>query len=91
MHNIGILLIKVAKYEDACINFEYIMTEQPDFKAGLHLLLCYYALGDKDKMKRAFTLLLDVQLNIDEDDKLAGINMVSSREIGREVFKLLNH
>jgi hypothetical protein len=36
---------------------------------GLHMILCYYALGEKDKMKRGFQMLLDCPLNIDDDEK----------------------
>lgn len=33
------------------------------------MILCYYALGEKDKMKRGFQMLLDCPLNIDDDEK----------------------
>ena len=36
---------------------------------GLHMILSYYALGEKDKMKRGFQMLLDCPLNIDDDEK----------------------
>lgn len=52
MHNIGILFVKMGQYSDACTSFEWIMSEQPDFKSGLHLVLCYFALGDKDRTKK---------------------------------------
>lgn len=52
MHNIGILFVKMGQYSDACTSFEWIMSEQPDFKTGLHLVLCYYALGDKDRTRK---------------------------------------
>ena len=45
MHNIGILFVKMGQYSDACSSFEWIMSEQGDFKTGLHLVLCYYATG----------------------------------------------
>jgi hypothetical protein len=28
------------------------MSEQPEFKTGLHLILCYYSLADKERMKK---------------------------------------
>ena len=52
MHNIGILFVKMGQYSDACTSFEWIMSEQPDFKTGLHLILCYYSLGDKERTKK---------------------------------------
>jgi len=36
---------------------------------GLDVLVCYYALGDRDNMKRGLQMLLEVPLNIDDDDK----------------------
>lgn len=70
-HNIGILFIKMGQYSDAANNFEFIMSERADLKCGLHLILCYYALGDTDKMKRAFQLLLEVQIDFDDEHKLS--------------------
>ena len=58
MHNIGILFVKMGQYSDACTSFEWIMSEQPDFKTGLHLILCYYSLGDKDRTKKGFQVRL---------------------------------
>ncbi|XP_069680565.1 intraflagellar transport protein 88 homolog [Periplaneta americana] len=69
MHNIGILFVKMGQFSDAIPSFEYIMQEKPDFATGLHMILCYYALGEKDKMKRAFQLLLECPLNIEDDEK----------------------
>ena len=62
MHNIGILFVKMGQYSDACTSFEWIMSEQPDFKTGLHLVLCYYSLGDKDRTKKGY--LNNVAANI---------------------------
>ncbi|XP_054278249.1 intraflagellar transport protein 88 homolog [Macrosteles quadrilineatus] len=69
MHNIGILFVKMGQFSDACTSFEYIMQEKPDFKAGLHAIVCYYALDDKDRMKQGFQMLLEVVLDIDDDEK----------------------
>ncbi|KAF4530273.1 hypothetical protein B566_EDAN007314 [Ephemera danica] len=69
MHNIGLLFVKMGQYNDACMSFEFIMQEKPDFKTGLHLVLCYSALGDIEKMQRGFRLLLEVPLDIDEEEK----------------------
>lgn len=80
-HNIGIVFIKMGQYSDAASNFEFIMAERADLKCGLHLVLCYYALGDTDKMKRAFQLLLEVQfvlLEEAEQQKLSTAMMAAS-------------
>ncbi len=75
MHNIGILFVKMAQYSDACTSFEWIMSEQPDFKTGLHLVLCYFALGDKDRTKRGFQQLLEVPHDGgDDEDKYTSVS-----------------
>uniref|UniRef100_A0A0K8TIU5 Intraflagellar transport protein 88 n=3 Tax=Lygus hesperus TaxID=30085 RepID=A0A0K8TIU5_LYGHE len=67
MHNIGILFIRMGQFNDACGSFEYIMQERPNFKAGLYTIVCYFAMGDKEKMKESFTKLLSIPLDIDEE------------------------
>lgn len=69
MSNIGIVFTKMGQYNDAITSFEHIMQEEPDFKTGFNLILCYFALGDRDKMKRAFQKLLTVDLKIDDEEK----------------------
>ncbi|XP_022178245.1 intraflagellar transport protein 88 homolog isoform X1 [Myzus persicae] len=70
-HNIGVIFLKLGKYEDACSNFEYIMHEKPTFKAGMHALVCYYMSGNKDKSKQIFKQMLEISLDIDFEDKYA--------------------
>lgn len=69
MHNIGVLFVKMSQFTEACSSFEYIMQEKPDFHTGLDVIVCYYALGEKEKMKRGFQALVEVPLNIDDEDK----------------------
>ena len=70
MHNIGILFVKMGQYSDACTSFEWIMSEQGDFKTGLHLVLCYYATGDKDMMKKGdFEQLYRVSKNLSVSER----------------------
>lgn len=72
-HNIGVLLIKMGQYSDAAASFEFIMSERADMKSGLHLILCYYALGDSEKLKRAFHQLLEVQMELEDDVKMTTV------------------
>lgn len=76
-HNIGIILIKMGQYSDAATSFEFIMSEKCDFKTGLHLILCYYALGDANEMKRSFQMLLDIPMEFD-NDKEKFVNLLSN-------------
>lgn len=69
MQNIGIVFTKMGQYNDAITSFEHIMSEAPSFKTGFNLILCYFALGDREKMKRAFQKLLTVDLKVDDEDK----------------------
>ncbi|XP_061176289.1 intraflagellar transport protein 88 homolog isoform X2 [Saccostrea echinata] len=69
MQNIGIVFVKMGQYNDAITSFEHIMQESPNFKTGFNLILCYFALGDREKMKRGFQKLLTVDLKIDDEDK----------------------
>ncbi|XP_058465292.1 intraflagellar transport protein 88 homolog [Malaya genurostris] len=86
-HNIGILFIKMGQYSDAATSFEFIMSEKGDLKTGLHLILCYYALGDVEKIKHAFQMLLDIQIDYLEDDKMFQANTNPSYEYINEMIK----
>lgn len=67
--NIALSFIKMAQYSDAATNYEIIFKERPDLKTGFNLLLCYYALGDRNKMKQCFMDLLKIPLKIPDDDE----------------------
>lgn len=70
MKNIGLAFVKMGQFTDAITSFEYIMAEKPDFRSALHLILCHYSLGDKEKMKRNFAKLLDITLDhVEDEDK----------------------
>nr|XP_056714114.1 intraflagellar transport protein 88 homolog [Euleptes europaea] len=69
MENIGVAFIKTGQYTDAISSFEHIMSTLPNLKAGFNLILCYFATGDREQMKKAFQKLITVPLEIDDDDK----------------------
>ncbi|UYV74397.1 hypothetical protein LAZ67_11003397 [Cordylochernes scorpioides] len=70
MKNIGLAFVKLGQLTDAVTSFEYQMSERPDFRAALHLVVCHYALGDREKMKRGFLKLLDVSRDhLDDEEK----------------------
>lgn len=60
MRSIGNCLLKSGQFPDAVQHFESIMEMQPDPYAGLNLVICYYALGDFDKMKKSFSQLISI-------------------------------
>ncbi|PAA49320.1 hypothetical protein BOX15_Mlig014944g2 [Macrostomum lignano] len=69
MQNIGIAFIKMGQVHDAITSFEHIMQEQPDFKTGFNLLLCYYTINERNMMKMAFTKMLSVDLKLGDPDR----------------------
>ncbi len=71
MHNIGLAFVKMNQYADAITSFEYIMSEKIDSITALHLIICNYALGDKEKMKQCFIKLLEVNNEDVFEDKYA--------------------
>ncbi|XP_059758977.1 intraflagellar transport protein 88 homolog isoform X7 [Balaenoptera ricei] len=74
MQNIGVTFIKTGQYSDAINSFEHIMSMAPNLKAGFNLILSYFAVGDREKMKKAFQKLIAVPLEADEDGKYISAN-----------------
>ncbi|KAI9557616.1 hypothetical protein GHT06_017444 [Daphnia sinensis] len=71
MQNIGLLFIKMGQYNDACTSFEFVMQEKPDFKTGMiYYPVFYYALADRENMRKSFLRLLDVHAESDDFEKL---------------------
>jgi intraflagellar transport protein 88 len=72
--NIGHAFIKLGEFQDAIDSFENIMESEPDFQTGFNLVLCYYAIGDYERMKRWFSKLLTIEVpgteEMDEDNLL---------------------
>ncbi|XP_013385188.1 intraflagellar transport protein 88 homolog isoform X2 [Lingula anatina] len=87
MQNVGIAFVKLGQYNDAITTFEHIMGEQPDVKTGFNLVLCYFALGDREKMKKAFQKMLACDLKIDEEDKYLPHNDDKNYNLILEVIK----
>jgi len=78
--NIGILFVRMGSYSDAASSFEFIMSERADIKSGIHLLLCYYAMGDVEKIKTAFRSLCDVQPGETETDLGSESNIIKLQQ-----------
>ncbi|XP_054020662.1 intraflagellar transport protein 88 homolog isoform X1 [Dryobates pubescens] len=74
MQNIGVAFIKTGQYVDASSSFEHIMSMSPNLKAGFNLILCYFAMGNSEQMKKAFQNLIAVPLEVDYDDKYISPN-----------------
>ncbi|EFN77453.1 Intraflagellar transport protein 88-like protein [Harpegnathos saltator] len=87
MHNMAMLFVQMGRLEEAANSFEWVMRERSEFKAGLHTVLCHFALSHRDKMKRAFFELLEVQLNVDQEDKYSMNPDDAASNILNEVIK----
>lgn len=60
--NIGAAQLRLGHYQDAAATFEDIMEGSPDFQAGFNLVVCYYAIGEHDKMRRGFTNVITIPM-----------------------------
>ena len=55
--------------------------------SGLNLILCYYAMGDREKQKRTFQKLVSVDLKADDEDKYLANNDDKQYNLIVEVIK----
>ncbi|XP_029315285.1 intraflagellar transport protein 88 homolog [Cottoperca gobio] len=87
MQNIGVVFVRMGQYSDAITSFEHIMSESPNIKTGFNLILCYYAIGDRERMKKAFQKLISVPLGIDDEDKYIPSNDDTDSSLVIEAIK----
>eukprot|EP00118_Oscarella_pearsei_P028332 m.1902 g.1902 ORF g.1902 m.1902 type:complete len:844 (+) comp8022_c0_seq1:68-2599(+) len=71
LQNIGVTFIRMGQYSEAANTLENIMVSasRPVFETGLNLILCYFALGERDKMKMTFHKMLQTQLDVGDEEK----------------------
>ena len=70
MRNIGNSFVKMGQYKDAVGSYESVLEGNADIITGFNLLLCYYALGEVDKLKRTFSKLLAIKsLGMEEGEE----------------------
>ncbi|KAG7390050.1 hypothetical protein PHYPSEUDO_009012 [Phytophthora pseudosyringae] len=68
--NIGAAQIKLGHYQDAAATFEDVMEGNADFQSGFNLIICYYAIGEHEKMRRGFTNLITIPMEgMSEEDE----------------------
>lgn len=60
LRNIGNAFFRLGQFADAVQSYETIMGGHPDSHTGFNLILCYYALGDAEKMRRGFQKLVAI-------------------------------
>jgi len=71
MRNIGNAFVRLGQFQDAIASYDQIMDGSADLQTGFNLVLCYYAAGEKERMKKAFSRLLSVrELGLEDEDAL---------------------
>ncbi|KAI8854413.1 hypothetical protein BC829DRAFT_190688 [Chytridium lagenaria] len=63
MRNIGNAFVKMGQFQDAITSFESIMESNPDYHTAFNLILCYFALGDRERMKRGFQKIVSIKMS----------------------------
>jgi intraflagellar transport protein 88 len=73
IRNIGNAFVKLGQFQDAIENYESIMNSgnnTPDIFTAFNLLLCLYARGDKEKIKKHFIRMLSIPIpGMTEEDE----------------------
>ncbi len=78
LRNIGNAFVKMGQFQDAIESLEMVMAGSPNMQTAFNLLLCLYARGDKDKMRRHFSKMMTITVpGMTEEDK----EKLSSHEV----------
>ena len=68
--NVGLALVKQKRFGKAIEIYEDIMNDTPDFEVGFNLIVCLYALGEKDKLRTMFERQLMIPIpGTDEEEQ----------------------
>lgn len=93
IRNIGNAFVKLGQFQDALENYETIMNGSADIQTAFNALLCLYARGDKDKMKKHFVKMLSIPVpgmtEEDEESKTDEPDLAIEKEDALKVE--LNH
>lgn len=68
LRNVGCAFVRMGQFQDAIQSFEQVMDavdgeapEDADYETGFNLVVCYFALGDTELMRRGFLRLLALE------------------------------
>jgi intraflagellar transport protein 88 len=68
--NIGNAFVRLGQFQDAIDSYDTVISGSPDIETAFNLLLCLYARGDKDKMKKHFVKMLGIPIpGMTEEDE----------------------
>lgn len=90
--NIGNSFIKMGQFQDAVEAMETVMAGSPEMQTAFNLLLCYYARGDKDKMRRHFCKMMTIPvpgLTDEDEEKLTNREIDPTFDAASEKVDLL--
>jgi len=73
MKNIAIVFVKLGQYNDAVTSYEHIVSEKPEIESCFNLLLCHYAVGDRDKIRKTFQRLVQINSGVDDEEKYSPV------------------
>jgi intraflagellar transport protein 88 len=81
--NIGNARVKLAQWPDAIDSYDSVMQGSPDIQTAFNLLLCLYARGDKDKIRKHFIKMLSIPIpgmTDDDEEKLNDPDLNTERQ-----------
>merc|ERR1711976_366987 len=70
MKNLGHAYVKQNQFFDAINVYEEVLDKAPDFETAFNLMICYYTIGDKEKMKNNFHEMLHIETLGDEEEEV---------------------
>jgi intraflagellar transport protein 88 len=85
--NIGHAFFQMRQFVDAVEAYENVLVNDGsnlDYITGFNLILCYYALGDHEKMKQGFERLISIQQvgMEDEEEEIDALGGIDSPKAG---------
>jgi len=78
--NVGLAYIKLKKFGKAIEVYEDIMNDTPEYDIGFNLIVCLYALGQKDKMRTWFERLLMMDIPGQEEEEQEELMQLQSKK-----------
>ena len=89
MRNIGNAFVRLGQFPDAIQSFETIMDGNADFQTGFNLIVCYYALGDEEKMRKGFARLLSIPMPHNSEDEVRRHSVCGSLCVASRAARLV--
>lgn len=83
--NVGLALVRQKRFGKAIEIYEDIMNDAPDFDVGFNLIVCLYALGERDKMRTWFERLLMIDIpgaDEEEQEELMQLQKKEEKNVG---------